>query len=46
MMEERLAAHYPMGLFFNNLKTGQKRVIHAAPTGSAICSFRRPTPTC
>jgi oligogalacturonide lyase len=30
MMEQRLAAHYPMGLFTLNIKTGEMKVIHTS----------------
>ena len=45
MMEERLAAHYPMGLFVIDIKTGQTRVIHNGTDWLGHMQFSPTDPT-
>jgi oligogalacturonide lyase len=45
MMEDRLAAHYPMGLFVIDIKTGQSRVIHTGTDWLGHIQFSPTDPT-
>ncbi len=45
MMEDRLAAHYPMGIFILDIKTGQSRVIHTGTDWLGHMQFSPTDPT-
>jgi oligogalacturonide lyase len=45
MMEQRLAAHYPMGLFTINIQTGEMKVIHTSTEWLNHLEFSPTDPT-